>query len=310
MKKVLCPGEALIDFVAVEGLGDLKKSEKFIKKAGGAPANAAGAIAKFGVDVHFVGSVGNDPFGYFLKETLDSYNIDTSNMQLLEDCATTIAFVSLAKDGERDFKFNRGADGKLMINTTILKQYDCFHFASATAFLGDQLKVSYDTILNYAIKNKKLITFDANYRKDLFGDKQELFIKECKNYICNSYIAKLSEDEAKLISGVDNLLEAGKLLQKLSGNYILLTLGKNGTYIFYGGGMEHITTKEVAMVDATGAGDAFIGAVVALATKKEGNVNLAEMIEIVKIANMVGAMTTTNYGGLESIPNLEDIIIR
>lgn len=308
-KKVLCPGEALIDFVATEGLGSLETSNDFIKKAGGAPANAAGAMTKLGVDAYFMGAVGNDPFGDFLKKTMESYNINTEYLEQIDYKPTTLAFVSLTEEGERDFKFNRGADAKLEIkNVHGLDKFDCFHFASATAFMGEELEHSYDMLLEYAKTNNKLVTFDANYRDALFGDNQEKFIAKCKEYIASSDIVKLSDEEATLISGESDLIAAGEMLQQLSGKYVLITLGANGTYLFSNQGMNHITTEKVEMVDSTGAGDAFIGTVVALAVKEQ-ELTLERMKEIVKIANKVGAITTQNYGALESIPNLKDLDI-
>lgn len=307
MKKVLCPGEALIDFVATEGLGNLETSNQFVKKAGGAPANAAGAMAKLGVEAYFMGAVGNDPFGDFLKKTMETYNINTEFLKQIGHLPTTLAFVSLTADGERDFKFNRGADAALEVEaTTNLEKFDGFHFASATAFMGEELERSYDSLLKYAKDNNKLVTFDANYRDALFGDNQQKFISKCKKYIANSDIVKLSDEEARLISGESDLVAAGKSLQALSGNYLLITLGAEGTYLFHNDGLEHITTESVEMVDSTGAGDAFIGTVVAL-TVQEEKLTLNRMKEIVAIANKVGAITTQNYGALESIPSLDQI---
>lgn len=307
MKKVLCPGEALIDFVATEGLGNLEDSNQFVKKAGGAPANAAGAMAKMGVEAYFMGAVGNDPFGKFLKKTMETYNIKTDYLEMIDYKPTTLAFVSLTADGERDFKFNRGADAKLEIKAVEeLEQFDCIHFASATAFMGEELETSYDILLDYAKQNNKLITFDANYRDALFGDNQEKFITKCKQYIASSDIVKLSDEEALLISGETDLVVAGKKLQELSGKYMLITLGSNGTYLFSNDGIKHIVTDKVAMVDSTGAGDAFIGTVVALAVQKQ-TLSLKRMEEIVRIANKVGAITTQSFGGLESIPTLDKL---
>lgn len=309
MKKVLCPGEALIDFVATEGLGNLEDSNNFTKKAGGAPVNAAGAMAKLGVEAYFMGAVGNDPFGNFLKKTMETYNIKTDYLDQIDDKPTTLAFVSLTADGERDFKFNRGADAKLEIQAVkSLDKFDCVHFASATAFMGEGLETSYDILLQYAKQKNKLISFDANYRDALFGDNQEKFISKCKEYIASSDIVKLSDEEAMLISGETDLVTAGEKLQKLSGKYMLITLGSNGTYLFYTQGMEHITTEKVEMVDSTGAGDAFIGTVIALAIQEQ-TLGLERMKKIVKIANKVGAITTQSYGALESIPSLSELNI-
>lgn len=307
MQKILCPGEALIDFVATEALGDLSQSEQFIKKAGGAPANAAGAMQKFGVEAYFMGTVGDDPFGTFLKNSLQQFEINTSLMETVANIPTTLAFVSLDSNGERDFVFNRGADAKLKLtDLNILSQFDCFHFASATAFLGDDLETSYDQILKYAVDNHKLITFDANYRDALFGDNQQMFIDKCLKYISYSDIVKLSDEEAKLLASTDDLHAAGSKLQKLNNKYILITLGEQGTSLFSPEGHTHIPTTPVKMVDSTGAGDAFIGTVVALATKAD-DLNLEAMIEIIKVANHVGGLTTQSYGALESIPKLEDL---
>ena len=98
MKKVFCVGELLIDFVAENQGNDLSKAINFTKKAGGAPANVACAIAKLGGKGVFIGSVGQDPFGTFLLDTLKAEGVDIS---MTQTCSTftTLAFVSLAEDG-------------------------------------------------------------------------------------------------------------------------------------------------------------------------------------------------------------------
>ena len=129
MKKVLCPGEALIDFVSMNAGKSLKATNGFIKKAGGAPANVAAAISKLGCEAYFCGSVGNDAFGEFLEDTLIANNINTELMFKLNDHNTTFAFVSLMKDGERDFEFARDADGYLPFEyiEKELDRFDLFH---------------------------------------------------------------------------------------------------------------------------------------------------------------------------------------
>ena len=71
MKKVICPGEALIDFVSIDLGKSLKETSGFLKKAGGAPANVAAAISKLGADAYFCGTVGNDFFGEFADGNID-----------------------------------------------------------------------------------------------------------------------------------------------------------------------------------------------------------------------------------------------
>ncbi len=151
MKKIICPGEALIDFVSFDLGKSLKETSSFIKKAGGAPANVAAAISKLGVKAYFAGTVGDDAFGKFLEDTFDNNNINTELMFKLNKHNTTFAFVSLMEDGERDFEFARDADSCLtydMIEEK-LNEFDLFHFGSATAFLGGELKTTYYKLKEY-----------------------------------------------------------------------------------------------------------------------------------------------------------------
>ena len=304
MKKVLCAGEALIDFVSDHPGMSLKDTSSFTRKAGGAPANVAAAIAKLGAEAYFCGSVGQDFFGDFLEETFKNNHINTDMMYKLKNRNTTLAFVSLKEDGDRDFRFMRDADAVLSYQKIekYLNQFDLFHFGSATAFLDGELKDTYFKIMEYAKKHDKIITFDANYRDALITDEKE-YIRCCKEFIKNSYIVKLSDEEVKLISGIDDIKEASKSIASLGCNYLFVTLGKEGSLLVSGNKQVIIPVEEVKMVDATGAGDAFIGAIIAQVL----NTPEKTMEEIARIANNVGAMTTTKVGALESIPTWNEI---
>ncbi|WP_294157182.1 carbohydrate kinase [uncultured Clostridium sp.] len=305
MKKVLCAGEALIDFVSNNPGQSLKNTEGFIRKAGGAPANVAAAISKLGAEAYFCGTVGNDFFGDFLEETFKKNNINTEMMIKINDKNTTLAFVSLKEEGDRDFRFMRDADAELTFESVSdnLNQFDLFHFGSATAFLDGELKNTYYELKNYAKQNKKLITFDANYRDALFGDNKEEFVKCCKDFIKDSNIVKLSEEEAELISNMEDLKAAADYIVSLGCENLIITLGKKGALLTTKEKRILIPTEEVKMVDATGAGDAFIGAVIAQVLAD----NEKNMEQIIKTANLVGGITTTRIGALESIPTWDEI---
>lgn len=139
-------------------------------------------MKQHGVESYFAGTVGNDPFGSFLKDYLNEVGINTKYMQMTSELFTTFAYVSIDESGERDFIFNRGADSKLDLSNINLTEFDGFHFSSATAFLGEELNRAYDTILVYAVANNKFISFDANYRDPLIVDEQD-FITKCNQYM-------------------------------------------------------------------------------------------------------------------------------
>ena len=290
MKKVICPGEALIDFVSMDIGKTLKATDGFIKKAGGAPANVAAAISKLGAEAYFCGTVGDDAFGGFLEDTLNNNNINTELLFKIKN-NTTFAFVSLMENGERDFEFARDADECLTFDmiSDRLEEFDLYHFGSATAFMGGNLKDTYFKLKEYAKSNNKIISFDANYRESLFGNNKEEFIKCCKEFIVDSNIVKLSEEEAKLISGIEDIKEASQYIVNLGCENLMVTLGKEGTLLSNREKQILIKTKEVKMKDATGAGDAFIGAVIAQILNEPGK----SMEKIVEMANLVGGITTT-----------------
>ena len=306
MKKVICPGEALIDFVSMDIGKTLKATDGFIKKAGGAPANVAAAISKLGAEAYFCGTVGDDAFGGFLEDTLNNNNINTELLFKIKN-NTTFAFVSLMENGERDFEFARDADECLTFDmiSDRLEEFDLYHFGSATAFMGGNLKDTYFKLKEYAKSNNKIISFDANYRESLFGNNKEEFIKCCKEFIVDSNIVKLSEEEAKLISGIEDIKEASQYIVNLGCENLMVTLGKEGTLLSNREKQILIKTKEVKMKDATGAGDAFIGAVIAQILNEPGK----SMEKIVEMANLVGGITTTKLGALESIPTWDEVLL-
>ncbi len=307
---VICIGELLIDFVCTDKDTLLKDSENFLKKVGGAPLNVSVAIQKLGGEAYMCGAVGKDPFGDILIETLDTYKVNTENVLRSEKYNTTLAFVSLANNGERDFNFVRGADEHFNfsnISDKTKKQSQIFHFGSATAFLGGELEKCYYDALDYALKNNKFISFDPNYRDALFGDKKELFIKHSRDFIKHSHVVKVSDEEAILITGKEDLQEAVMEIVNLGAKYVLVTLGKDGTLLASKDETKIVPTNPVKMVDSTGAGDAFMGAVLSKILSNNCDFNYYDMVKFVEFGNIVGGKTVTAYGALTAIPTIDEI---
>ena len=193
MKKIFCIGELLIDFVAENQGKDLTKAKEFSKKAGGAPANVSCAISKLGGDSVFIGCVGNDPFGTFLLRILEDEKVDISLAQK-SDTFTTLAFVSLDEDGERDFVFSRGADRELTYDSSHKSYFknNIIHFGAATALLGGPLEEAYSRYLFDGLTKNAFISFDPNYRADLWKNKVDSFKRKCESFIEKSHLCKFS----------------------------------------------------------------------------------------------------------------------
>lgn len=187
--KILCIGEALIDMICTDVNVSLSSGQHF-KKTGGAPANVAAAIAALGREVSIAAKVGDDPFEQHITSLLKEIGLD--NNLIIKDPAhfTTIAFVSLMNDGERDFYFNWGADNELTIadlDKVHLNEYGIIHFGSPTAFLPGPLQNTYDELLAKAKQTGCLISFDPNFRHLLFQNNSAYFIQQCDHFIesCN-----------------------------------------------------------------------------------------------------------------------------
>ncbi len=308
MKKVFCIGELLIDFVAEKQGSDLSRAVEFTKKAGGAPANVACAISKLGGNSAFVGCVGKDPFGTYLLGVLNDFGVDLNLVQRSE-VFTTLAFVSLAEDGERDFVFSRGADKELKYQSAIKKDFEdsIVHFGAATALLGGNLEAAYGHYYFDALTENSFISFDPNYRADLWKDKDDIFVKKSLPFVEKAHLCKFSLEEALLLSSANNKEDACAFLHDLGANFITITLGSEGTYVSTPRMVEIVPSIKVKSVDTTGAGDAFIGCLLQqIATLDHAEDILkddSKFLQMVSKANRAGAITTTNYGAIESLPD-------
>lgn len=311
MNNVLCIGEALIDMICTDKGSPLSDGEHFLKKAGGAPMNVAAAIAAFGGNVTVAAKVGNDPFGKHLIDVLNAFHVDTRYVVRDDHHFTTFAFVSLMQDGERDFYFNRGADGMLTtsdIASIDVNAFQIVHFGSATAFLPGPLQSTYTHLLQQALQKNAFVSFDPNYRQLLFGKNQPEFIQQSWNFIERSHFFKVSDEEAYLITGTHSLQEATAVFFKRTKAVFAITLGKEGTLLGMNGHTAVIPSIPVQPVDTTGAGDAFVGALLFQLSQFNRNeissLTIDKWSDICKNANKAGAKTCEYMGGMEAFKHL------
>ena len=315
--KILCIGEALIDMICTDKGSSLSQGQNFLKKPGGAPTNVAAAVAALGGEVELAAKVGKDPFGKQLIQVMEEFGVSTKYMLQDEKHFTTFAFVSLMEDGERDFVFNRGADGELNedeINAIDLAEVSIIHFGSATGFLNGPLQKAYLSLLDRAKKLNIFISFDPNYRHLLFQNNTDSFIEQSWYFLKNCHFFKLSDEEAMLITRTKTLLDATTVLNNETTAIYTITLGKEGTLLGYHQQNSTIGSIAIKPVDTTGAGDAFVGAVLyQLCDKKLPeilNASLGDWNSIVTNANKAGARTCEYLGAMEAFKHLNNQIFQ
>lgn len=311
MNKILCIGEALIDMICTDKGSALSDGENFLKKPGGAPTNVAAAIAALGGNASLSAKVGADPFGKHLIDVMHDFGVSTRHVIEDKFSFTTFAFVSLLKTGERDFYFNRGADGELSrdeVEDIDLDEFSIIHFGSATAFLPGSLQVAYQSLLQKALHQNIFISFDPNYRHLLFQNNNQSFIEQSWNFlsICNFF--KVSDEEALLLTGRNNVTDAAADFIKKTKAVFTITLGKEGTLLGINGKTITIPSIAVKVVDTTGAGDAFVGAVLFQLSKYSKaeieKLKAADWKKIISNANKAGARTCEYLGAMEAFKHL------
>lgn len=313
--KILCIGEALIDMICTDTGTSLSHSERFLKKPGGAPTNVAAAIAALGGDVMLAAKVGADPFGQQLVEVMKNFGVNTDNMIMDEGYFTTMAFVSLMKDGERDFVFNRGADGQLTeeeVGTINLDDVSIIHFGSATSFLPGPLQQAYVSLMQTARAKDIFISFDPNYRQLLFKDNKESFVEQSWTFLKSCHFFKVSDEEAMLLTGKASVVDAANVLLEGTTATFAITLGKEGTMLVHAGEKLIVPSITVTPVDTTGAGDAFVGAVLYQLSNFSlpmiQALHFDDWKKLVANGNKAGARTCEYLGAMEAFKHLSNTI--
>ena len=314
MGTVTCFGEALIDFLNVgaraEGPIQIPDFRQF---PGGAPANVAVAIGKLGGDARFAGHVGDDVFGKFLKQSLETYDVDTSNMFLNPNAKTALAFVTLDDDGERSFEFYRDKSADMLMAEQDVKDKwfmgaDLFHFCSNTL---TEPAIAKTTL--FALEKAKnqgcMVSFDINLRHNLWPELKAdaETVLACFNYVD---VIKVSKEELDYLSPegeeafVKNAIAQGVTT-------ILITDGGNPIKVLAKGIFSEITPPKTEVVDTTAAGDAFTGGFLfALAEQDDLKKALQDqqtLEELCLFASKCGAFTVAKQGAFTALPTMDDL---
>lgn len=312
MFDVVAIGELLIDFTPA-GVGS-NGAKLFARNPGGAPANVLAASSRLGSKTAFIGKVGNDDFGRFLKSTLDGIGIDTHDLVMTDEVHTTLAFVHLDPSGDRSFSFYRkpGADVLLRedeLDVDLLRHTGILHFGSLS--LTDEPS---RTATVKAVRTAKdagaIISYDPNYRAPLWDSTEEA-IRQMKAGLAYADIVKLSKEELTLLTGETDLGAGARAIQKCGVSLVLVTLGKKGAYYRLGEHSNVLSTYDVDTIDTNGAGDAFTGAVhyclKGKSVEEIRSLSIAELEDILDYANAVGSLVTSKSGAIPAMPFQEDV---
>jgi sugar/nucleoside kinase (ribokinase family) len=317
MVEIITVGEALIDFVSCESGATLAEATAFEKAFGGAPANVAVGLARLGTETGFIGKLGEDQFGDFLANTLRSEGVLAEGLVFDPLVRTTLAFVSLTEEGERDFMFYRhpGSDMLLRqeeIRLEILEPARIVHFGSLS-LTHEPARSAVFYLVSACKRRGQLISFDPNLRLSLWSSREEARV-QIGRALEYADIVKFSEDELAFLTG--NVEPEIACRRVFSGpiKLMFVSLGKEGCYYYNGKSEGRVKGFEVEVVDTTGAGDGFTAGVLAnlLPLVKEGRdlkeLGDGELFEIGRFANAVGATIVGKRGAVSGAPYWEEVM--
>ena len=302
-------GEILIDFTAAGKSADGKNVYEV--NPGGAPANCAAACAKLGGKSAFIGMTGEDSFGTDLRNALKSAGIETKGMRTTKEQHTTLAFVRLDSKGERNFSFcrNPGADTQMKPEDLDMEILNGTKFLQVGS-LSLTAEPAASTTLK-AIETVKaaggFISYDPNWRAPLWNDK-ERGISCMKSLFKYADMVKVSDEEMELLYPELTLEEGAEAIRNEGVKLVLVTLGPDGVYYSAAGCSGKIGTKDVKVVDTTGAGDSFTGGLLYRLTRKENPFDFTKesLEKDLEFANAVASLCVTKRGAIPALPSLAE----
>lgn len=321
--RLVCLGEALIDLVGSDRAGiGLARTERFQRAAGGAPANVAVGAARLGVSSGLIGKVGADPFGDYLATTLCDSGVDVTQLRRDPAAPTALALVSLAPDGEREFVFyhHGAADTRLRvdeIDEEYLRAAQLLHVGSIS-LIHEPARSATLRAVELAERHELMRSFDPNLRLSLWPSAAAaraamLALTPRMNVI------KVNAEELDFLTGGNDEAATRQLLVG-DVELVLVTDGARGVRYLGRAGSGHVAGPAVTAVDATGAGDAFVAALLAAlcdrpellawseATGSSGREELKEQLETdLWRANAYAALTTTRYGAIPALPSAAEL---
>lgn len=309
MKDIVAIGEVLIDLTQ-KGVDELGVGQ-YAANPGGAPANLVVAAARLGAETAFIGKVGRDAFGNYLRAVLEENRVDIKGLLTDEKEHTTLAVVSVDDRGERSFSFYRNPSADVNMDAKeipeeLLKDTKVLHFGSVS-LTAEPARSATLYAARKARENGCLVSYDPNYRGSLWNSQEEA-IREMKNALPLCDILKISDEELPLLTGTDDPIEGSKQLAALGIRLIFITLGANGAFFRLGEETGSVPGIKVKVGDTNGAGDTFFGAALSKLVKEDlDGLTMDRLTEIAAFANKAASITTSRHGAIPAMPTLAEV---
>ena len=311
MTDITTIGEVLIDLTqsgwTEQGI------PRFDANPGGAPANLAVAASRLGARTAFIGRVGRDSFGDYLRRCLAENGVDVSGLSVDEKERTTLAVVALDEKGERTFSFYRdpSADVNLSMAHVPLERLGStkvLHFGSVS-LTAEPARTATLEAARTAKASGAWVSYDPNYRASLWSD-EETAIRTMLGPLPLVDILKVSDEELPLLTGIADPAEGSARLVEQGVRLVLVTLGAHGAFYRFDGHTGHVPGVPCQVGDTNGSGDTFFGAALSQLVKLSSldQLTVPELRRILAFANKAASITTSRHGAIPAMPTLEEVL--
>jgi fructokinase len=305
-------GEILIDYTPMPR--SAAGMQVFEQNPGGAPANVLACAVKLGRETAFIGKVGCDMQGEFLRRTVVDAGINARGLISDPEAFTTLAFVSLSETGERSFAFARkpGADTRLRadeLDEALLTDTAVLHIGSLS-LTDEPARGATLKAIEIAKQAGAIISYDPNYRALLWPSK-EAAMEQMRSVLGAVDIIKISDEETALLTDAEAPEAAAEKLLAQGIPVVMVTLGADGALVATREGMQRVAGFKSDAVDTTGAGDSFWGGVLTCLTesgKRPAELTLAEAAAFARFGNAVAALCVRKRGAIPAMPEREAVL--
>jgi sugar/nucleoside kinase (ribokinase family) len=268
--RTLLLGEALVDLVCERPVAAFAEADAFVPHPGGSVANVAVTAARAGAQVALAGGAGDDPWGAWLLRRLEAERVGLDWFRLVGGTQTPLAFVTVDAAAQPTYAFAGGSLGLGVegLGGPLLREAvgacDALYFSSNT-MVGDTERQLTLGARDRALDLGRPIVFDANLRTSRWPSPAQA-ASVAREAVAGALLVKANAEEARLLTGERRPEAAAAGLIAAGAQHALVTMGADGALLRGGGLRIDVPGVPARAVDATGAGDALAGIVLARLT--------------------------------------------
>lgn len=302
-KEVVTLGETMVSFNPTQPL-PLEHVFQFEKHIAGAESNVCIALSRLGHSTGWISKLGNDPFGYYIRNCIRGEGVDTSQCTFTDENPTGLLFKEKKTNQINVYYYRENSAASYLspdnINENYIKNAKVLHITGITATLSDNCKDAVFKAIKIAKRYNVIIVLDPNIRSKIWIENKSREILRDLTEQADILLPGL--DEGKIITGKHTPEEIGEELNKYDEKTVIIKLGSEGAYYHTDKNKGYIEAAKIKQViDPIGAGDGFAAGIISGVLKKQS------IEETIMKAHAIGAIVVESSGDVEGLPKKEEL---